>query len=144
MNNLVCTNDLKCVKLLATEEGDKCTVNEECKYGACVTGYCYNFESDHDYPHSCSDDNDCMSKKHKVYGIDSPDVEVPGSCKCGKNPNGTKYCDLFNYDYYGKKYVELIADFVSSSWVNNCNISDKNAMLPCILSYASDDDIEEY
>jgi hypothetical protein len=101
-NDLVCTSDLKCAKALNTSKGDKCTVDLECKYGVCGVVYCYEIESDNDYPHTCSTDNDCMSKKHKVYGTDA-DVQVPGSCKCGKNPNGTKYCNQFNYDYYAKK-----------------------------------------
>jgi len=88
MNNLVCTNDLKCVKALDTSQGDKCTVPLECKNGECANGYCYEFESDHDYPHSCSTNDDCLSKKTDAYG-QSGDVVLKGTCACGKNPNGT-------------------------------------------------------
>jgi len=39
---------------------------------------------------------------------------------------------------------DLWRDFIGSSWIDSCNISTNDSLLPCVLSYASDDDIEEW
>jgi hypothetical protein len=59
-NDLVCTSDLKCAKALHQSDLDKCTVDFECEYGDCsILGVCLTYESDNDYPHSCSTNDDC-------------------------------------------------------------------------------------
>ena len=141
-NNMVCTVEFKCKKMFQQGTEDDCRADLECKSGFCASdGKCYKAESDHSAPHKCStasgNSSECVSKK--VHGN-----TINGRCECGKNPDGHLYCSQLQYDYYGKKYFEKVADIADEKWLMNCNIAATDGLDACVRSYASKDDMEEY
>merc|ERR1712045_32482 len=142
MNNLTWAN-AKCAKRLDIDEGDDCDVNAQCEYNTCA-GKCFEVPSEHDFPHKCTSSKDCLSEKK-----DGNTWPIVAQCSCGKNPNGYGYCNLYSYDYYGKKYYEGLKDFYDN-YANKCNIlagmsgTSDAGILQCVMTYGKTDDVEEY
>ena len=139
-NTDTCNAHNICVKAFSVEEKGTCTVDNECKGGGCIpgdgddgAGFCQNLESDFDHPYKCSKDDDCQTK---IFNREpSGDLVVAnGFCDCGGNANGDKYCKLFNGDYYGIKYYEMLRAWYNGQDILKCN-SEKRRSTECRATY---------
>lgn len=94
--------------------------NNLCKSGACYNngvddrGYCVDAPKTlPTFPSSCQTSNDCI-------GFNSAKQMFVGSCECGFNNEGTKYCAPFTGDRPGLTYLEQIIPIMTSKAMSVC------------------------
>ena len=95
-------------------------VTNLCKSGGCEetifdengTGKCIEEIINPNYGKPCEKDNDCIGTGNKTL--------VSGSCKCGMDKEGYKYCDTFTGDPPSKIKRSLLLKHVNSPAIKSC------------------------
>ena len=59
------------------------------------------------------------------------------------NANGDSYCQLFNADYYAKKYYNMLKDWYATDDVTKCNTAARESE-QCYRAYTPAADVEEF
>lgn len=79
-----------------------CMQSQEGTIGTCIPAPSFNISTT---PVLCSQDSDCVGSN----GVTS----FPGKCRCGYNPEGRRYCDLFPGDTAFTNYTKLLSQVMS-------------------------------
>ena len=82
-----------------------------CSSSSCSSKQCVPAATSSSIPSKCQQDSDCGSS----------DSSVQGTCLCGRNRNGNKYCSLLPGDKWNQLYFGLSKKWFHSGFVHKCN-----------------------
>lgn len=114
-----------CIEFFSLPDGSEvkdCYDNQSysCSSGSCFKtshfnhhGVCIDAPKSDHFPQECLGNSDCKGK--------SKDYEFESVCNCGKNSEGTSYCNPFLGDAPGKNYLHYLKKFFEGKHNSHCN-----------------------